>query len=78
MPATALMLRTLPQAMSKHLLFSFIECEAHVDTVSLASQLSIKAQEEADRIYGYQQSHRGILNTLETVKAANRSLDSVR
>ncbi|MDT4290332.1 alpha/beta hydrolase [Methylomonas sp. MO1] len=70
--------RKLPETMSKHLLFSFIETEAGDGTVSLASELRAEAQEEADRIYGYPHSHMGILNAPETANQLNRLLDSVR
>lgn len=69
--------RKLPQTMSKHLLFSFLDNEAGDGTVSLSSQLRAEAQEEADRLYGYQQSHMGILNTPETAAVVNRLLESL-
>ncbi|WAR43202.1 alpha/beta fold hydrolase [Methylomonas rapida] len=70
--------RSLPKTTEKHLLFSFIDSEAGDGTVSLASQLRPEAQQEADRLYGYQQSHMGILNTPDTVKLLNQLLDKVR
>lgn len=70
--------RKLPETMSKHLLFSFIESQAGDGTVSLVSELRAEAQEEANRIYGYPQSHMGILNTQETANLLKRLLDSVR
>lgn len=70
--------RSLPKTTEKHLLFSFIDSEAGDGTVSLASQLRPEAQQEADRLYGYQQSHMGILNTPDTVKVVNQLLDKVR
>lgn len=70
--------RNLPQNLENHLLFSFIASEAGDGAVSLASELRAEAQEEADRLYGYQQSHMGILNTPDTVQVVNRLLDKVR
>lgn len=70
--------RKLPEDMSKHLLFSFIDSEAGDGTVSLASELRPEAQEEADRIYGYQRSHMEILNVPETAQVVNRLLESTR
>lgn len=70
--------RRLPDTMAKHLLFSFIDSQSGDGTVSLVSQLRPEAQEEADRIYGYPQSHMGILNTPETANLLKRLLDGVR
>lgn len=70
--------RRLPDDMSKHLLFSFIDSQAGDGTVSLASELRAEAQEEADRLYGYQKSHMEILNAPETAKVVNHLLESVR
>jgi len=70
--------RKLPEAMSKHLLFSFIDSGAGDGTVSLASELRPEAQEEANRMYGYQKSHMGILNSPETAIVVNRLLESIR
>ncbi|MCQ8102578.1 alpha/beta hydrolase [Methylomonas sp. SURF-2] len=70
--------RKLPDTMSKHLLFSFIESQAGDGTVSLLSELRAEAQDEADRIHGFPQSHMGILNTQETANLLKRLLDSVR
>ncbi|MDD2801751.1 MAG: alpha/beta hydrolase [Methylococcales bacterium] len=70
--------RKLPEDMSKYLLFSFIDGEAGDGTVSLASELRPEAQEEANRLYGYQKSHMGILNSPETAIVVNRLLESIR
>lgn len=70
--------RKLQEDMSKHLLFSFIDGEAGDGTVSLASELRPEAQEEANRLYGYQKSHMGILNSPETAIVVNRLLESIR
>jgi len=70
--------RKLPEAMSKHLLFSFIDSGAGDGTVSLASELRPEAQEEANRMYGYQKSHMGILNSPETAIMVNQLLESIR
>jgi len=64
--------------MSKHLLFSFIDSGAGDGTVSLASELRPEAQEEANRMYGYQKSHMGILNSPETAIMVNQLLESIR
>lgn len=70
--------RRLPDTMAKHLLFSFIDSEAGDGTVSLASQLRAEAQDETDRLYGYQASHMGILNSPEVAHQINLLLESVR
>lgn len=70
--------RRLPDTMAKHLLFSFIDSEAGDGTVSLASQLRAEAQDETDRLYGYQTSHMGILNTSGVANQINLLLESVR
>jgi pimeloyl-ACP methyl ester carboxylesterase len=70
--------RKLPDDMSKHLLFSFIDSGAGDGTVSLASELRPEAQEEANRMYGYQKSHMGILNSPETAIVVNKLLESIR
>lgn len=70
--------RRLPDTMAKHLLFSFINSEAGDGTVSLASQLRAEAQDETDRLYGYQASHMGILNSPEVAHQINLLLESVR
>lgn len=70
--------RRLPQDMSKHLLFSFIDGEAGDGTVSLESQLRSEAQEEANRLYGYKESHMDILNSPRTAETVNQLLESMR
>lgn len=70
--------RKLPEDMSKHLLFSFIDSGAGDGTVSLASELRPEAQEEANRMHGYQQSHMGILSSPETAIMVNQLLESIR
>lgn len=70
--------RKLPEDMSKHLLFSFIDSGAGDGTVSLASELRPEAQEEANRMYGHQKSHMGILNSPETAIMVNQLLESIR
>jgi len=70
--------RKLPEDMSKHLLFSFIDSGVGDGTVSLRSELRPEAQEEANRMYGYQKSHMGILNSPETAIVVNQLLESIR
>ncbi len=70
--------RKLPEDMSKHLLFSFIDSGVGDGTVSLRSELRPEAQEEANRMYGYQKSHMGILNSPETAIVVNLLLESIR
>lgn len=70
--------RRLPDKMVKHLLFSFIDSDAGDGTVSLASQLRPEAQEEADRLHGYQASHMGILNAPDVAQRINRLLEKAR
>lgn len=70
--------RRLPDTMAKHLLFSFIDSGAGDGTVSLSSQLRTEAQDEANRLYGYQESHISILNTPNVAQRINRLLENVR
>lgn len=69
--------RQLPQTMSKHLLFSFINSEAGDGTVSLESQLRPEAQAEADKLYGYNENHMDILNSAETLETLNKLLKGI-
>ena len=70
--------RTLPQEISNHLFFSFIDTEASDGTVSLASELRSEAQGEATRLYGYEKSHMDILTAPEMLKTVNGLLESLR
>jgi pimeloyl-ACP methyl ester carboxylesterase len=73
--------RSLPAGVQHHLLFSFkhrtvIPGECSDSTVTLASQLYPGAQEDASRVYGFDETHMGILNSLETSRLVNRLLDN--
>jgi len=63
--------------MSKHWLFSFIDSTAGDGTLCLINELRSDAQEEADRICGYQKLDRVILHAQETVKVITLLLESV-
>ncbi|MGS2718783.1 alpha/beta fold hydrolase [Eionea flava] len=73
--------QALPKNIQFHLLFSHkgkgggIIKKANSDgTVTLASQLPNKAQEEAVKVIGYDETHIGILNSVEVIKKINKIL----
>jgi hypothetical protein len=64
----------LPAGTAYHLIFTFLPGESGDGTISLVSQLRREAQEDAVRLYGFEQSHRGILEDPETARLLNRLL----
>jgi pimeloyl-ACP methyl ester carboxylesterase len=72
--------RTLPAGIQHHLLFSFKHRgagsgECSDSTVTLASQLYPGAQEDALRLYGFDETHMSILDSVETSRLVNRLLN---
>ena len=72
--------RSLPDGIQHHLLFSFksrgtVPGECSDSTVTLASQLYPGAQEDASRLYGFDETHMGILDNIETSRLVNRLLN---
>jgi hypothetical protein len=70
--------RRLPSNLSHHLIFTFLGTESDDGTVSLESQLRPEAQEESFRLYGFLQSHIGVLNDSKTSELLNRILSDAR
>jgi pimeloyl-ACP methyl ester carboxylesterase len=71
--------RPLPPGIQHHLLFGFkhrgtMTGECSDSTVTLASQLYPGAQEDASRLYGLDETHMSILDSLETSRLVNRLL----
>jgi len=72
--------RSLPAGVQHHLLFGYkpggtAVGECTDSTVTLASQLYPGAQEDASRLYGFNETHMGILDSAETWRVVNRLLD---
>jgi pimeloyl-ACP methyl ester carboxylesterase len=72
--------RPLPAGVQHHLLFGYKRSGTAVgectdSTVTLASQLYPGAQEDASRLYGFDETHMGILGSVETSRLVNRLLD---
>ena len=70
--------RPLPAGIQHHLIFSFKHHgsgECSDDTVTLASQLYEGAQQDASRLYGFDETHMSILDSLETSRLVNRLLN---
>ena len=70
--------RPLPAGTQHHLIFGFKHRgsgECSDDTVTLASQLDPSAQTDASRLYGFDETHMSILDSLETSRLVNRLLD---
>ena len=72
--------RPLPAGVQHHLLFGYkpggtAVGECTDSTVTLASQLYPGAQEDASRLYGFNETHMGILDSAETWRVVNRLLD---
>jgi len=62
-----------------HLIFTYLTGEADDGTISIESQLRLEAQEDATGLYGYLQSHTGILKNLKTSTVLNKILgDSIK
>jgi pimeloyl-ACP methyl ester carboxylesterase len=72
--------RRLPDGVQHHLLFGFKHRgngigESSDGTVTLASQLYSGAQEDARRLYGFDETHMSILDSMETSRLVNRLLN---
>jgi pimeloyl-ACP methyl ester carboxylesterase len=72
--------RPLPAGVRHHLLFSFkhrgaMAGECSDGTVTLASQLYGGAQEDASRLYGFDETHMSILDSVDTSRLVNRLLN---
>jgi len=72
--------RSLPGGVRHHLLFGYKRGatalgECADGTVTLASQLYLSAQHDASRIYGFDETHMSILDSVETSQVVNRLLD---
>jgi pimeloyl-ACP methyl ester carboxylesterase len=72
--------RPLPAGVQHHLLFSFksrgaMSGECSDSTVTLASQLYEGAQKDASRLYGFDETHMSILDSIETSRLVNRLLN---
>ena len=72
--------RPLLAGVQHHLLFGYKRSGTAVgectdSTVTLASQLYPGAQEDASRLYGFDETHMGILGSVETSRLVNRLLD---
>ncbi len=72
--------RRLPAGIQHHLLFGYkhrgaMPGECSDSTVTLASQLYSGAQEDAIRLYGFDETHMGILESVETSRLVNRLLN---
>jgi pimeloyl-ACP methyl ester carboxylesterase len=68
--------RSLPRATPHHLLFTFKQGsvalgEANDGTVTVASQLRQEAQRGAARLYGFNETHMGVLESAETSALLN-------
>jgi len=71
--------RSLPPGTTHHLLFGFQRNsrsfgESDDSTVSVASQLYAPAQQDAARLYGFDATHEGIVETSEVSQLVNRLL----
>jgi len=70
--------RPLPSGTQHHLIFGFKHRgsgECSDDTVTLTSQLDPSAQKDASRLYGFDETHMSILNSVETSHLVNRLLN---
>lgn len=70
--------RPLPAGVEHHLLFGFKHRgtgECSDDTVTVASQLYSGAQMDASRLYGFDETHMGILDSADTSRLVNRLLN---
>lgn len=61
----------LPPHLAHHLVFAFLPTTSGDGTVTLASQLRREAQEDATRLYGFSQSHVGVLGDPQTSELVN-------
>lgn len=64
----------IPSDTAYHLVFSFLPGEEGDGVVPLSSQLSLKLQEEATQIYGFQAQHAGVLKDEDFTKLFHQIL----
>jgi len=74
---TSLFQRRLPDSVKYHLLFSYRgDCSLFLEnndgTVELSSELDIRAQHEAQSVFGYNEDHGSILLSDEVLRQINR------
>jgi pimeloyl-ACP methyl ester carboxylesterase len=72
--------RPLPTGLDHHLLFDFKQSgmgmgEANDGVVTVSSQLFAGAQTDAVRLYGFDETHMGVLDSKEVSQLVNRLLD---
>jgi pimeloyl-ACP methyl ester carboxylesterase len=82
-PETQRVPRSLPPGMPHHLLFTFKQGsmsfgEANDGTVTVASHLRREAQRDAARLYGFDETHMGVLESKEVSSLLNDLLASAR
>ena len=70
--------RHLPTQIPHHLIFTYLSAEADDGTISIESQLRSEAQEDADHLYGFLQSHNGVLEDVKTSTLPNQLLLDAR
>jgi hypothetical protein len=68
--------RKLPQGTPHHLLFtfkqgSFAMGEANDGSVTVASQMQREAQHDATRLYGFDETHTGVLQSAQASELVN-------
>jgi len=66
----------LPTNISHHLIFTYLTGESDDGTISIESQLRSEAQKNADHLYGFLQSHNGILEHIKTSTLINQILNN--
>ena len=67
-----------PKKLPYHLVFSYLHGEGDDGVVDLESQISLKLQSEAKRIYGFNASHAGILKQKNFLQQFNQVLERSR
>jgi pimeloyl-ACP methyl ester carboxylesterase len=72
--------RSLPAGIQHHLLFGYkdrgaLSGECTDSTVTVSSQLYSGAQQDASRLYGFEETHMSILDSLDTSRLVNRLLE---
>jgi hypothetical protein len=70
----------LPAGIQHHLLFGYkdrgaLSGECTDSTVTVSSQLYSGAQQDASRLYGFEETHMSILDSLDTSRLVNRLLE---
>jgi len=65
-----------PTNISHHLIFTYLTGEPDDGTISIESQLRSEAQKDAKHLYGFLQSHNGILENIKTSTLINQILNN--